>query len=124
MLNEINNFKISSHNDDDKNIKDRIRNSEDGKHKTNSSLPMIQKEKDLHYLDQMTKEQHMKLEKLLNKYGMKDQRSVQKMFPYKLMKILNKENTDKVITWKPHGRAFIVNKPKKSWHFDDRLYSG
>jgi len=73
------------------------------------------KKEDALVLEQKTKEQDEKLNKLITTYviGAKCKKPVGKTFPHKLMEVINKDIMGEVITWKPHGRAFIVIDRKK-----------
>jgi len=101
---------------DESTTKKRVRDDGGGKQDANSnSQTKKQKTENVAQLIQITREQNEKLNKLIATYGRgsKNQILVQQSFPYKLMRVLNQENINEVITWKSHGRAFIVNNEKK-----------
>jgi len=116
MLDENVLLRLNSMNIDENTTKKRASDDGDRKQETNLSSPTKkQKTGDVPILTQITSEQNKKLNRLIATYGTgsKNQRSVQNSFPYKLMGVLKQENINEVITWKPHGRAFIVNDRKK-----------
>jgi len=116
MLDENVLLHLNSMNIDESTTKKRVRDDGDGKQDANSNLPTKkQKIENVALLTQITGEQNEKFNKLIATYGRgsKNKISVQQSFPYKLMRALNQENVEEVITWKSHGRAFIVNDKKK-----------
>jgi len=113
MLDEDTLLCLNSEKANNSTSKKRVRDNEYERHGINLNLTTKKhKIEDAPFLTQSTKEDdpEVTLKQLVTKYGknLKCRHSVHKTFPYKLMKVLHQENTGDIITWMPHGRAFMV----------------
>mmetsp|Transcript_28505 Transcript_28505/g.43830 ORF Transcript_28505/g.43830 Transcript_28505/m.43830 type:complete len:446 (-) Transcript_28505:162-1499(-) len=84
---------------------------EEGENKTTDSAKISDED------DELGLERKVKLERLRKMSGKngptrKNSGGVVQPFPEKLMEVLERGDMDDIISWMPHGRAFIVKQPK------------